>query len=130
MIVDIWDSFRRMPLWVQGWVALVLVPVNIAPLAFIGAPYAIWVAVLSVGGMVPNLPIMLMERGLSKRMALPHVLIWLPLVGLLGWVLATVDGVTGGYRTMLLLLLAVDLISLGFDIPDALKWWRGDRAIA
>jgi len=130
MIIDIWHSFRRLPGWVQIWVALILVPVNLAPLLFLGAPYAVWVAVLSVGGMMPNLPIMLDERGLSKRMALPHLLIWVPLLVLLGWVLANVDGVTGGYRTLLLLLLVVDLISLGFDFPDALKWWRGDREIA
>jgi len=130
MIIDIWHSFRRLPGWVQIWVALILVPVNLAPLLFLGAPYAVWVAVLSVGGMMPNLPIMLDERGLSKRTALPHLLIWVPLLVLLGWVLANVDGVTGGYRTLLLLLLVVDLISLGFDFPDALKWWRGDREIA
>lgn len=97
------------------------------PLLFLGAPYALWVALLSIGGMTPNLPIMLMERGLSKRMALPHLVIWVPLVVLLGWVLANVDGLDPSYRLMLTILLVVDLISLGFDIPDALKWHRGDR---
>ncbi len=130
MIADIWGSFRRMPLWVQVWVAVILVPVNLAPLFFLSAPYAIWVAVLSVGGMTPNLPIMLAERGLSKRMALPHVLIWPPLAVLLGWLLNGPAGESGGYTTMLMVVLVVDLISLGFDIPDALKWLQGDRKIA
>jgi len=131
LIGDIWRSFRRLPVWVQIWVALILVPVNMAPLLFLGAPYAIWVTVLSVGGMMPNLPIMLADRGLSKRMALPHLVIWTPLVVLLVWLLSgPVAGVDDGYRAILVLLLVVDLISLGFDYPDALKWWRGDRAIA
>jgi len=129
VIVDIWNSFRRMPLWVQVWVALILVPVNMAPLFFLGQPYAIWVAVLSIGGLMPNLPIMLNDRGLSKLMALPHLVAWTPLVVLIGWLLAT-GAPVGGYWVLLVVLLGVDLISLGFDFPDALKWWRGDRDIA
>lgn len=119
-----------MPLWVQIWVAVILVPVNVAPLLFLGEHYSFWVAVLSVGGMAPNLPIMLAERGLSKRMALPHVLIWTPLVVLLGWLLVGPMGESGNYAIMLTVVLVVDLISLGFDFPDAVKWWRGDRGIA
>ena len=130
MIMDIWRSFRRLPMWVQVWVGLILVPVNLAPLLFAGAPYALWIALLSIGGMTPNLPIMLIERGLSKRMALPHLVIWLPLVVFLGWILVHVDGLDRSYRLMLTILLAVDLVSLGFDIPDALKWLRGERDIA
>ena len=131
MIMEIWASFRRMPLWVQIWVAAILVPVNLAPMVFLSEPYAILIACLSVGGMIPNLVIMLAERGLSKRMALPHLVIWGPLVVVLGCLLAGgLVGASGGYLSMLLLLLMVDLISLGFDIPDAIKWLRGDRAIA
>ena len=130
MIRDIWGSFRRLPLWVQVWVGVILVPVNMAPLLFPGAPYVLWVGLLSIGGMMPNLPIMLMEAGLSKRMALPHLVIWLPLVVLLGWILASAEGLEPSYRLMLILLLGVDLISLSFDLPDAVKWYRGDRDIA
>jgi hypothetical protein len=130
MIGDIWDSFRRMPVWVQIWVAFILVPVNLAPLLFLAEPYAVWVACLSIGGMVPNVAIMVAERGLSKRMALPHLVIWTPLVGLLGWLLMGLTGADQTYVAMLVLVLVVDLISLGFDFPDAVKWLRGDRAIA
>lgn len=130
MIAQIWRSFRRIPLWVQAWVAGVLVPVNLAPLAFLDAPLAIWVAGLSVGGMVPNMAIMLAERGLSKRMALPHVVIWPPLIGLIIWLLLWGEGLSHGYWQMLALLLAVDLISLGFDCRDAVTWFKGDRRVA
>lgn len=130
MIAEIWRSFRRMPLWVQIWVAVILVPVNMAPVVFWQHPYAIWVAVLSVGGMIPNLVIMLGDRGLSKRMALPHLVLWTPLVILLIWLLGGLVGADDRYMTMLAVLLVVDVISLGFDYPDAVKWWRGDRDIA
>lgn len=130
MVVEVWKSFRRMPLWVQFWVLVILAPVNLMPLAFFSEPYGMWVAILSVGGMLPNLPIMLMERGLSKRMALPHLVIWTPLVILIGWLLLSDQVLSEGFRTMLIALLIVDLVSLAFDYVDAVKWWSGDRHVA
>lgn len=130
MIVAIWQSFRRTPLWVQFWIVVILVPVNLLPLAFWGEPYSGWIAVLSVGGMLPNLFIMMAERGLSKAMALPHLVIWTPLVLLLGGLLQTDMGVSDGFRNLLIAVFVVDLVSLAFDFTDAWKWWRGDRAIA
>ena len=130
LIGDIWGSFRRLPLWVQVWVALILVPVNMLSLLFFAYPGAVWVAVLAVGGMLPNIAIMVAERGLSKAMALPHLLIWTPLIGLVLWLQYTFPGFPPLFKNYLWLLLAVDLISLGFDYPDALKWKRGDRAVA
>jgi len=112
---------------VQIWVALVLVPVNMASLPFLNEPKGILIAALAVGGMIPNIVIMLAERGLSKMMALPHLVIWIPLLLILWPHLGTV---TGGYQIYLWLLFAVDGLSLAFDIPDAWKWWKGDRAVA
>ena len=130
MIADVWHSFRRLPLWVQIWVALILVPVNLLPLLFVGAPYGLWVAALSVGGMLPNLYFMLAERGFSKRMALSHLLLWPPLVLLLGWMLMSGLPVSGSYWAVLVALLVVDLVSLAFDVKDGWQWYRGDRAVA
>ena len=125
VFVEIWQSFRRLPLWVQIWVALILIPVNLIPFVLFlqGAPGWGLIAVLSVGGMALNLPIMLMERGFSRTMALPHVVLWTPLVLLLIGRLAE-----GGALVALILL--VDVVSLAFDYVDAVKWWRGDRAVA
>jgi hypothetical protein len=130
MIADIWRSFRRMPLWVQIWVAFFLVPANLLPLLFLGEPLAFWVAGLSVGGMLPNLAIMIAERGLSKRMALPHVLIWTPLVILVGWMLLAGGARDGSFYAVLMVVLVIDLISLAFDYSDLMKWRNGDREIA
>lgn len=130
MIVAIWQSFRRTPLWVQFWIVVILVPVNLLPLAFWGEPNSRWIAVLSVGGMLPNLFIMMTERGVSKAMALPHLLIWTPLVVMLAGLLQSDTGVSDGFRTVLIAVFVVDLVSLVFDYSDGWKWWRGDRAIS
>ncbi|MDA3858067.1 MAG: hypothetical protein PF480_07495 [Roseovarius sp.] len=129
MILDIWQSYRRMPLWVQLWVALILVPVNTAALAYWGAPMGAWVAILAVGAMLLNGVIMLVERGFSKMMGLPHVVIWTPLVVLVAWLLARGD-LAQGYARYLMILLVVDLFSLALDYADTVKWLRGERHIA
>jgi len=129
MILDIWQSYRRMPLWVQLWVALILVPMNAASLLFWGAPMGAWVTILAVGAMLLNGVIMLVERGFSKMMALPHVMIWTPLVVLILWLLSWGD-LTQGYARYLVILLVVDLISLALDYADTVKWLRGERHIA
>ncbi|SLN55448.1 hypothetical protein ROG8370_02502 [Roseovarius gaetbuli] len=129
MILDIWQSYRRLPLWVQLWVALVLVPVNAASLVFWGAPMGAWLAVMAVGAMLLNGVIMLVERGFSKMMALPHVVIWRPLLVLILWLLMQGD-LAPGYGRYLMILLAVDLFSLALDYADTVKWLRGERHIA
>jgi hypothetical protein len=128
MISEIFHSYRRLPLWVQAWVSVILVPVNAASLAFLSEPWGLWIAALAVGAMLLNGVIMLVERGFSKLMALPHVLIWTPMLGLVLWLLA--QDIAPAYRTYLLILLAVDAVSLIFDVIDTRKWLSGDRKIA
>ena len=128
MISGIFHSYRRLPLWVQAWVSFILVPVNAASLAFLSEPFGLWLAALAVGAMLLNGVIMLVERGFSKLMALPHVLIWTPMLGLVLWLLA--QDIAPDYRIYLLILLAVDVISLVFDVIDTRKWVSGDRKIA
>ena len=69
MIVEIWQSFRRLPLWVQIWVAGILVPVNLGSLLFLSEYEGVIVATLAVGGMAPNLVIMARDHGFSRAMA-------------------------------------------------------------
>ncbi|MGR3699704.1 MAG: hypothetical protein ACU0CB_15610 [Roseovarius sp.] len=128
MILQIWQSYRRLPLWVQLWVALILVPVNAASLFFVTQPAGAWLALMAVGAMLCNGVLMLVERGFSKVMALPHVLIWTPMLGLILWLLT--QDIADGFRTYLLILLAVDVFSLIFDVIDTRKWLSGDRKIA
>jgi len=129
-LADAWASFRRLPVRVQLWVAVVLVPVNAAALAFWWAPGGAMIATLAIGGMLPNIAIMLAERGVSRLMALPHLLIWTPLVIVVAGFLADLALVGGAWRAYLSLLLAVDLVSLPLDARDLRAWVRGDRAVA
>ena len=103
-------------------------PVNLLTLAFLSQPAGILIAALAIGGMALNMPIMFVERGFSKLMALPHLLLWTPLVFA---VMAMLTGpLDPTYRLFLWVLLAFDAISLAFDFPDFWKWRKGDRAVA
>lgn len=127
LAADIWASYRRMPLWVQFWVGLILVPVNILPIVEVLHPGGVLIATLSIGGMLPNLFWMIYERGFSRVMTLSHLVLWIPLCVIL------IDRALEGQPPMSLILwlvLLVDLISLCFDIPDFVKWLRGARAVA
>lgn len=124
---DIYRSFRALPGWVQLWVGLVLVPVNLASLLFIMQPMAVWIAFLAIVAMLLNLPVMLVERGFSRLMALPHLLPWTLLVALL--IFARPEA-SGAFAAYLWLLLATDALSLGFDYPDAWAWLKGKREVA
>lgn len=127
VFLDIWRSYRSLPLWVQIWVFGILVPVNSAAIFFVFQPSGQWVALLAIGAMLPNIPIMLYERGLSKMMALPHLIPWSLLVV---WLLTSMPQGSPAYTTYLWILLLVNTISLAFDFPDAVKWLKGDRSIA
>lgn len=129
MARDIWRSFQALPLWVRLWVGLGLVPVNAAALAFVGFQDALGIVVLALAGMVLNLPIMLVERGFSRAMAFPHLLCWGPMLVVIA-VLLSRGVAPPALVAYLWLLLAVDLVSLAFDLRDARAWLRGDRAVS
>jgi len=105
----------------------ILVPTNVASLFFLDQPMGVWVAVLAIGGMLPNLGVIVYDRGISKLMAIPHLIPWTLLVGLI--LFARPEG-SETYSTYLWILLAINVFSLCFDYPDAIKWLKGDRAVA
>lgn len=125
MIADIWTSFRSLPVWVQVWVAAILVPVNLFPLAFLDQPQGVVIAALAVMGMALNIPIMIAARGMSGAMALPHLMCWTPMVVIVGMLLMREGALSPTYAQFLMLLLVVDVISLLFDAKDAADWLRG-----
>jgi len=130
-MTEIYKSFRRMPLWVQIWVAVILMPANFLTLLFLDAPYGCWVVGLAIGGMALNGPIMIMDKGFGSLMAVPHILLWTPLCGLMVWLLFF-SGIelSSDYALFLKVLLVIDVISLAFDYPDAWKWLKGERGAA
>jgi len=127
VFVEIWNSFRATPGWVQFWMVFLLMPINAASLFFLNEPMGIWIAFLANIGMILNIPVMFYDRGVSKLMSMPHLIPWTVIVVL---IIFYRPEATGLYDTYLWVLLVTNLISLAFDYVDALKWLRGDRAIA
>jgi hypothetical protein len=129
MITDIWQSFRRLPLWVQIWVAFLLVPINFAALFFWTEPGGAWIAFLAVAGIAPNGVVLLVERGFGRAMAFSHLVFWpvqLVLIASLLWQ----GDVRATFHWFLWGLLAVNTVSLVFDLRDAAVWLRGQRGAA
>jgi hypothetical protein len=77
---DCHRSFLALPRWVQVWVGAVLVPVNALPFFFLDTPTGRAAAAAAVFVVITNLPIMLITRGMSRLMAVPHLIAWLPLL--------------------------------------------------
>jgi len=127
IIKDIWGSFMAQPMWVKAWMVLILMPANFATAVFIKEPYGIVVASLAILGMAFNMIPMIAERGFGKAMAIPHVIFWVPLVVLI--LLKVLPVSVGPYKSFLIALLVINIFSLAFDIPDSLKWLKGDRII-
>ena len=125
LIVDLWTSYREQPLWVQIWVGLILMPVNMVSLAFISEPMGLWVAGLANIALLLNLPILLYERGFSRTMALPHLIPWTLLVGLLLFARPDATGLYAGY---LWVLLVINMISLLFDYPESYQWLQARKS--
>lgn len=128
---DIWESFLGLPTWVKIWMVFILVPVNAASARFIGEPWSWLIVALAFAGMIPNIVIMLSDRGLTNKMAVPHVIFWIPLVLILAYLLLFPDvTLPPAYAVYLKILLVVNVISLGFDIPETLAWFRTRKLVS
>ncbi len=122
-------GFRALPLWVQVWVVVLLAPVNVVSLWFLDEPGGYVVAVLALGGVIPNFVIGVWQGGLSKFLEFWHFVVWPPLVVVLLLTLSG-DQLGGAGRIYHAALLTAVTISLAFDYRGARDWWRGDRAVA
>lgn len=127
LIKDIWGSFLAIPLWVKLWMILILVPINTVALLFIDQPFGKLIASLAILGMAFNMIPMIAERGFGKAMAIPHVILWIPLLFIV--MMKALPVATGPYWKFLVALVVIDIVSLVFDIPDSIKWLKGDRAV-
>ena len=129
---SIWRSYRSLPLWVQVWVAGILVPVNGAAFFLIDTWTGMAAAIAAVFVVATNVPIMLIEGGMSRLMAIPHLFAWIPLsMFILGRFLNLMGGPPMSKQELVfaILLLIVNGISLIFDTIDTVRWCRGDRDI-
>lgn len=124
IILKIWKSFRSIPLWVQIWVSVWLVPVNLASLAFVAEDWGATVAFLAIIAMALNVIILFIEQRFSRTMALPHLPFWTALVIL---IVILRPNSTTTFGIYLIVLVVTNTVSLVLDYIDAYRWFKGDR---
>lgn len=131
-LLAVWRSFMSLPLWVQIWVAVILFPANMASLLFLDTWAGVAAAWAFAFVCLTNFPIMFIERGLGRLMAIPHLFAWIPLQVLL---VLRLQGDVGGLpvdareQAFIVALLLINGISLVFDVLDTARWLRGERDI-
>jgi hypothetical protein len=128
LVSDVWNSFRSLPIWVQIWTLVLVIPVNLASVFFVNQPHGWIVAVFAIGGMMPSVFLALRERGCSKAMSISHLALWIPLVAMIYPVILADYHLT--YRVYLSVLLTINVISLLFDIRDGWYWMMGAREVS
>jgi hypothetical protein len=126
---DCGRSFLALPRWVQLWVGVVLIPVNTAPFFFLHSPIGRAAAMASAFVVLTNVPIMLHQRGMSRLMAVPHLIAWLALLPYLAARLAFGSPLGNIEALLAITLIVVNGISLVFDTLDTWRWLCRKRDI-
>ena len=128
----IYQSYRSLPVWVQIWVGLILVPVNAAAFLLLGTWLGVAAAIAAVFVVVTNAPIMWVTGGMSRLMSVPHLFAWFPLQVLIPLRMAEMVGsapVSAAEWWYGLILFVINGISLVFDTIDSVRWFRGEREV-
>lgn len=126
---DCLASFLCLPLWVRIWVLGILIPANAAPFFLLDTPTGRVGALAALVVVAGNVPIMLWERGMSKLIAIPHLIAWIPLVVWLIGVLALQPEQSAAESALAWALISINTVSLAFDAYDTVRWLRGKRDI-
>jgi len=124
-------SMVRLPLWVHVWIWVLLLPINIASLFFMDTATGLYGAIAIIFVLMVNSALILINQGMSKVLAIPHLIAWGPLVIYIVWrALFGAGYIYWDNEALLALgLLIVNIISLGFDVYDTREWRAGNRSI-
>ena len=122
-------SVCLLPMWVRLWVLGILIPVNAAPFWFLDTSVGQAGAAAALFVVAANASILLVQRGISALMALPHLIVWIPLTGWLAARLLFDATLTGSEAYLAMTLVAVNGISLVFDTIDGVRWLCGQRGV-
>ncbi|MDF2370851.1 MAG: hypothetical protein P1V21_08665 [Rhizobiaceae bacterium] len=121
-------SIVSLPLWVQVWMLLILIPANVSGLFFLETTSGQWIALLGSGALAVNTVLVLINGGFTRVLALPHLLFWIPLEMVLLFRMLRVEMDFVEF-TLTLAVLVVNAISLVFDGLDAKRWYSGEKGI-
>lgn len=121
-------SMMGLPLWVRLWLPT-LFGTNMVALAFLDSEVGRYTALAFAVVCAFNMPMMVIQKGLTRLLAFPHFA-WFPLViYLYGQLWGANPLPPGSVRTYATLVFACNTFSLAFDVVDALKWIRGGREV-
>ena len=122
-------SILGLPRWLHGWVAI-LIATNMAALWFLDHPIGLWTAIAFAAVAAMNLPVMLIQGGITRLMSVPHM-IWLPLLFYIVGELVGTDAPAVGSAiwTFAITVFVVNLVSVMFDLLDIVRWLNGEREI-
>lgn len=126
---DCLASFLCLPLWVRIWVLGILIPANAVPFFLLDTQTGRAGALAALVVVAGNVPIMLWERGMSKLMAIPHLVAWIPLVAWLIGALARQQEQSAAESALAWSLVAINTVSLAFDAYDTVRWLGGERDV-
>lgn len=124
------DSYRRLPMWMRLWIALVLIPVNAAGFFMLHTASGHVVAWAGAFVLATNGITLWHYASLNRALALPHLLAWVPLQALLvarligGW---GPDALEWDEWLLAVVVLTVNSVALFFDTVASLRWWRDRR---
>lgn len=131
-LTQVFASFLSLPTWVRVWLAVCLFPANAAAFLFANGPVGRWASIAFVLVGLSNGAMVWRQAGLSRLLALPHLLFWGPLqIYLVGYLFDAAKGATpfGPAEVYAAVLASINGISLMFDAWDSLRWLRGERAV-
>ena len=128
-IIRIIKSCFALPKWVFIWVFFILVPANFSGIFLLQYETGFWVMLLGAGGILPNIVLLFINGGMSKVLAISHLIFWIPLHFVLFYLLLNRPDMNGFEQNYLLLILAINTISLAFDFYDTNEWRKGNRDV-
>jgi len=121
-------SFMRLPLWVRFWIPFGLGGANLAAFFMTHTPTGYWAAWCAAFIVAVNGPTILIQRGWGKLLALPHLIVWIPLLAFIVQRIGEPD-VSDTELAFGIVLLVVNGISVVFDTADAWRWFAGERSV-
>ena len=136
---DTMGAMFQLPKWVFVWVNILFTLNMLALVMLFVAPHPVVTAtaILLPVAIGPNFWMLWQDRGVSNRMSIPHLVGWIPQIGIAGlWLFSDVlgprlqaetDGSLLYYWT--LSVFVVNIISVLFDINDTRKWFSGERDV-
>ncbi|MCP4314973.1 MAG: hypothetical protein GY789_02760 [Hyphomicrobiales bacterium] len=128
LFTRIFSSLFAIPAWVLIWMFVFLIPANLSGFFMLDTVSGIWIATLGGGALGVNTVLVLINGGLSRVLAAPHLILWLPLELILVYRAFAAD-MGPGETWLVLIVLIINGVSLGFDLVDTQRWYRGERAV-